>query len=131
MACSLWKEPVFPVKPWQMTRVFLSTQTCALKLLMCVFGHRRRRPKIGLRRHRLRTLAVAESRRAARSDGVRSDSVPRSIFWGGFLCGGFAFLCRRAAILQRWGLFGNGTALAFQPLIAQSLREINGRAEGC
>ena len=30
--------------------------------------------------HRFRTLAVAESWRAARSDEVRSDSVPRSIF---------------------------------------------------
>lgn len=27
MACSVWKVPVLPVIPWQMTRVFLSTKT--------------------------------------------------------------------------------------------------------
>lgn len=29
MACSVWKVPFFPVMPWQMTRVFLSTKTAA------------------------------------------------------------------------------------------------------
>lgn len=29
MACSVWKVPFFPVIPWQMTRVFLSTKTAA------------------------------------------------------------------------------------------------------
>lgn len=27
MACSVWKVPFFPVMPWQMTLVFLSTKT--------------------------------------------------------------------------------------------------------
>lgn len=27
MACSVWKVPFFPVIPWHMTRVFLSTKT--------------------------------------------------------------------------------------------------------
>jgi len=27
MACSVWKVPFLPVMPWQMTRVFLSTNT--------------------------------------------------------------------------------------------------------
>lgn len=29
MACSVWKVPFFPVIPWQITRVFLSTNTAA------------------------------------------------------------------------------------------------------
>jgi hypothetical protein len=29
MACSLWNVPCAPVKPWQMTRVFASTNTAA------------------------------------------------------------------------------------------------------
>ena len=27
IACSVWKVPFFPVMPWQMTLVFLSTKT--------------------------------------------------------------------------------------------------------
>jgi hypothetical protein len=27
IACSVWKVPFFPVMPWQITRVFLSTKT--------------------------------------------------------------------------------------------------------
>ena len=33
MACSLWKVPCFPVKPWQMTLVFLSIHTLAVALI--------------------------------------------------------------------------------------------------
>ena len=29
MACSVWKVPFFPVMPWHMTLVFLSTKTAA------------------------------------------------------------------------------------------------------
>jgi len=30
MACVEWKVPCLPVKPWQITRVFLSTHTLAV-----------------------------------------------------------------------------------------------------
>ena len=92
------------MKPWQITLVFASTQT----------------------------LAVAESRRAARSDGVRSDSVERSIFWLRDSSALWVSPVKVSASCDSCsgGLFGNGTVFSLPkcPLIAQIAPESNGSA---